>query len=150
MTALLDAREQAPTDTHPRLERRRQRRRHRVEAALVILALPLAVVLTLFMLLTASGGSVLPAEEAASTPTVRVEGALSVDAADRLVDNGVALEVIGGVGERARTEVVYFSRGDRVAAEKLADSIGAEVVVLGSSRPAGTTFVIRVGEDLAP
>ena len=136
-------------DSHPRLERRRQRRRHRIEAALLILSLPAAVAVTLLMLLTASGGSVLPAEEAASTPVVRVEGALPVGAADTLVGDGVQLDVTGATAERERTEVIYFSRSDRVRAEELAKTIGAEVVVLGTSPSPGAAFVIRVGEDLA-
>ena len=148
----------APADTqaapeasaHPRLDRRRQRRRHRIEAALVILTLPVAVALTLFMLLTASGGSVLPAEEAVASATVRVEGALPIVAADRLVGDGLVLDVTTAGAERERTEVLYFSRGDRKRAEELADAIGADVVVLGTSKPAAATFVIRVGEDLAP
>ena len=133
---------------HPRLDRRRQRRRHRIEATLVILALPVAVALTLFMLLTASGGSVLPAEETVAE-TVRVEGALPIIAADRLVGDGLVLDVTTGATDRDRTEVLYFSSGDRERAEELAEAIGADVVVLGTSKPAGATFVIRVGEDLA-
>lgn len=136
-----------PAETHPRLERRRQRRRHRIEAALVILSLPAAVALTLFMLLTASDGNVLSAEEAAATAVVRVEGALPIGATDTLVADGVQLDVTGGV-DRERTEVVYFSRGDRLEAEELAEAIGAEVVVLGTAPPQGAAFVIRVGEDL--
>ena len=150
MTVLLDAPDHASTERHPRLERRRQRRRHRIEATLVILALPVAVALTLFMLLTASGGSVLPAEELALSETVRVEGALPIVAADRLVGDGLVLDVTNAGADRERTEVLYFSRSDRVRAEELATAIGAHVVVLGTSKPLGATFVIRVGEDLAP
>ena len=149
MTVLLEAPDHASAEMHPRLERRRQRRRHRIEATLVILALPVAVALTLFMLLTASGGSVLP-EEAALSETVRVEGALPIVAADRLVGGGLVLDVTTASTERERTEVLYFSRSDRVRAEELATAIGADVVVLGTSKPSGATFVIRVGEDLKP
>ena len=150
MTVLLDAPDHASTEMHPRLERRRQRRRHRIEATLVILALPIAVAITLFMLLTASGGSALPAEDAASSETVRVEGALPIVAADRLVGGGLVLDVTTASVDRERTEVLYFSRSDRVRAEELATAIGADVVVLGTSKPPGATFVIRVGEDLRP
>ena len=145
---VLAAHAASPAETHPRLERRRQRRRHRIEAALVILSLPAAVALTLFMLLTASDGNVLSAEEAAATAMVRVEGALPIGATDTLVADGVQLDVTTGGVDRERTEVVYFSRGDRLEAEKLAEAIGAEVVVLGTAPPQGAAFVIRVGEDL--
>ena len=148
--AIPDAPAPAPVEAHPRLERRRQRRRHKVEAAIVVLALPLAVALTLFMLLTASGGNVLEVDGASASETVRVEGALSIEAADRLVGDGLVLDVTSAAGTLERTEVVYFSSGDRHRAEELADAIGAKVVVLGTSRPAGATFVIRVGEDVRP
>ena len=150
--ALVPAETQADFETtaHPRLERRRQRRRHRIEAALVIASFPVAVAVTLFMLLTASGGSVFSAEETTATPTVRVEGALSTDAADRLTGEGLAVEVRSPGADRGRPEVVYFSGADRARAEAIAEAVGAEVVVLGTTRPAGATFVIRVGEDLAP
>ena len=135
---------------HPRLDRRRQRRRHRIEAALVVLALPLAVAATLVMLLTASGGSVLSAPDAAANGTVRIEGSLRPELADQIVDEGLILDVSATpAAERARTEVVYFSRGDRARAEELADAIGADVVVLGTTRPGGVTLVVRVGDDLA-
>ena len=115
----------------------------------MIAALPLAVALTLFMLLTASSGRVLPVEGTSATPTLRVEGALPAVAADRLAGAGLALHVTSPSVEIERTEVVYFASGDRARAEDLAEAIGAEVVVLGADRPAGVSYLIRVGEDLA-
>lgn len=143
-----DAQATTEVSAHPRLERRRQRRRHRAEAALAILVLPLAVALTLIMLLTASSENVLPVEGVSATPTVRVEGSLPAIAADRLVGAGIALDVTSAAAEIERTEIVYFASSDRGRAEALAEQIGADVVVLGTSRPVGVTFLIRVGEDL--
>lgn len=137
-------------ESHPRLDRRRRRRRQRIESALVILVLPLAVALTLFTLLTASGGSVLPAQQASARPVVRVLGTLPTTAVAGLAADGVDLDVVAAAPTaRDRTEILYFSAEDRELAEDLRATIGRGVVVLGATQPDGARIVVRVGEDMA-
>lgn len=132
-----------------RMERRRAKRRLQLERTLVLLCLPVAVALTVAVLLLPPGNP-LEARRTSTVIDVRIEGALPRAVVERL--GGLAVATATPVPEAAAppvTEVVYYHPDDRRRAGEVRDRLGMGTLVLGRLRPGGVDLTITVGKDLS-
>lgn len=135
-----------------------RRARRRVEAALVLLAFPVATGLTAVAITSPAAGSHDTVETAAATtvgsPTrVSVRGGDAIAAfglADALGASGYDVVAVGPDENSfgATTEVVYYERADRPAAERLRNLLGVGTIFREQVFSPGSDLTIRIGKDL--
>lgn len=135
-----------------------RRSRRRVEAALVLLAFPIATALTALLVTSPAAGSrgarrPPPAAVAASSPRVSLRGGEPIDTfglADELGARGYEVVAVdphdNSVG--AITEVVYYERADRAAAEELRNLLGMGTIRREQVFSPGSDLTIHIGKDL--
>lgn len=135
-----------------------RRSRRRVEAALVLLAFPVATALTALLIASPAAGSRVerrlpPAVTAASSARVSLRGGEPIDTfglADALGSRGYEVVAVqpydnplGGA-----TEVVYYERSDRAAAEALRNLLGVGTIRREQVFSPGSDLTIHIGKDL--
>ena len=134
-----------------------RRARRRVEAALVLLAFPVATALTVVAITSPAAGSHRRVEAAASYPLdgtqVTVRGGEPLAAfglADTLGAEGYdVVSVVPDVNSfGATTEVVYYERADRPAAEQLRNLLGVGTIRREQLFSPRSDLTIRIGKDL--
>ena len=138
-----------------------RRARRRVEAALVLLAFPVATALTAVAVTSPAAGShepigaassslVAPADDPARV-TVRGGDALSAfNLADTLDSEGYDVVAVGPDENSfgSTTEVVYYERADRLAAEQLRNLLGVGTIRREQVFSPGSDLTIHIGKDL--
>ena len=141
-----------------------QRSRQRLEAALVLLAFPLAIGLTVLVIsgadqgVRASGSDdrvarILPDPALEQRSRVAVVGGAALRAfglADSLAAAGYEVVAVGpdenSLG--STTEVVYYQRADRSEAEKLRDILGVGTIRREQVFSPSSDMTIIIGKDL--
>ena len=134
-----------------------RRARRRVEAALVLLVFPLATALTIVAITSPAAGSHDEVEAAAfpspagAQVTIRGGEALAAfGLADRLGASGYDVVSVGPDENSfgATTEVVYYERADRAAAEQLRNLLGVGTIHREQVFSSGSDLTIHIGKDL--
>lgn len=135
-----------------------RRVRRRVEAALVLLAFPVATALTVVAITSPAAGSHGEVEAAASRSVVgdtrvAVQGGDALAAyglADTLDASGYDVVAVGPDDNSfgATTEVVYYERADRPAAEQLRNLLGVGTIRREQVFSPGSDLTIHIGKDL--
>lgn len=134
-----------------------RRARRRVEAALVLLVFPLATALTVVAITSPAAGSHDEVEAAAlpspagARVTIRGGDALAAfGLADRLGASGYDVVSVGPDEKSfgATTEVAYYERADRAAAEQLRNLLGMGTIRREQVFSSGSDLTIHIGKDL--
>ena len=127
--------------------------KRRFEAALALLAFPVAVGLTVLAITTPAAGSRRAEPVGAAAARVSVLGGDAVPAfglADRLVERGFDVVAVGpdenSVG--STTEVVYYERSHRDDAERLRDILGVGTIRREQVFSPSADLTILIGKDL--
>ena len=134
-----------------------RRARRRVEAALVLLALPVAVAVTIAVISTPVAPAARASAAAVDRPVVRsrvvVQGGdplPSYELADRLADAGYEVVSVDPAENSLgnATVVVYYERDHRAAAERLRNLLGVGTIEREQVLSPSSDLTILIGKDL--
>lgn len=132
-----------------------RRARRRVEAVLVLLAFPAATALTALAITSPGAGSRADpvVADVAETPRVSLVGGDAIAAfglADELGAEGYDIVAVGPDEKSlgGATQVVYYERADRRAAERLRNLLGVGTIHREQVFAPGSDLTILIGKDL--